>query len=65
MSNPYPLIFPELTSAEIETKKIMLAALVKTKKDIEPLLNSLSVEISTLEDEIERLQDKLNGEGVA
>ena len=52
-------IFPEMDKAEIEVKKIMLEALRKKEKEIRPIMDGLMVEISLLEQSIEKKENKL------
>lgn len=52
-------IFKQQKEADIEVKKIQLQALEDKHAELEPLVTTLSAEISILKEDITRLESKL------
>ena len=52
-------IFPDDDRAEIAVKQIMIDALKAKKKELTPLMDSLTVEILQLEEDIKRTEEKI------
>lgn len=52
-------IFPEYDIAEIQVKKIMLEALEKEKRRLDPVMGQLSIEIDELKRDIQNIEKSL------
>ena len=50
--------FPEIKKAELEVKKVLLESIEIKNKEVQPFMDALVAEKSSLEHDIERIKEK-------